>query len=101
MLMVLLMGASTIKYTEKVLLYTKSMMFLVKRLKAIAKCCSNWIFFNDALNYYVRYSNIRYQDEILKIIIKSTAQKVMAQSGFGCRFHAPKYLKLEFFFLVP
>ena len=38
-------GASTVKYMEKMLRYTKIIMFLVKRLKVVAKCYLNWIFF--------------------------------------------------------
>ena len=47
--------------TEKVLRYIKTIIFLVKRLKVIAKCCLYWIFF-----HLIRYSNIEYQDKIFK-----------------------------------
>ena len=33
-----------------------------------------------------------------KLIIKSTAQKVMANSGFGHRFHDLQYFGVRFFF---
>ena len=55
-----------VKYMEKMLWYTKTIIFLVKRLKVVAKCCLNWIFFHGALYCCVRYSNIEYQDEIFK-----------------------------------
>ena len=38
-------GASMVKYTERVFQYTKSIIVLVKRVKAIAKCGLDWIFF--------------------------------------------------------
>ena len=35
-----------IKYTKKtMLMYTKTINDMVKRLKVVAKCCLNWIFF--------------------------------------------------------
>ena len=34
-----------VKYTEKVLRYTKTIIFLVKRLKVVAKCGLDWNFF--------------------------------------------------------
>ena len=37
----------------------------------------------------MRYSNL---------IITSDAKKVMAKSGFGCRFHDLKYVKANVFF---
>ena len=36
-------GASTVKYTEKLLQYTTTIMFLVKCLKVWDKCCLNWL----------------------------------------------------------
>ena len=36
----------------------------------------------------------------LKLIIKSDGHKVMAKYGFGCRFHAIKFLKLDFVFVL-
>ena len=41
--------ASMIKWTKKVLRYTKTIMFLVKGLKVVAKHCVNWISFHDDL----------------------------------------------------
>ena len=35
-----------------------------------------------------------------KLIIKSIAQKVMANYGFGCKFHDLKYLDFRFFFFI-
>jgi hypothetical protein len=49
------------KSMEKVLWYIKTIIFVVKRLKVIAKCCLNWI-----LKKIIRYSNIEYQDKIFK-----------------------------------
>ena len=34
-------GASMVKWTQKVFWYTKIMMFLIKGLKVVAKCCLN------------------------------------------------------------
>ena len=40
------MGASTVKYKEnKMLWYTKTIIFLVNRLKVVTKCYLNWDFF--------------------------------------------------------
>ena len=36
-----------------------------------------------------------------KLIIKSNAQKEMAKSGFGCRFHDLNYFELKWFFFPP
>ena len=33
-----------------------------------------------------------------KLIIKSNAQKEMAKSDFGCRFHDLNYFELKWFF---
>ena len=69
-------------------------MFLVKCLKAIAKCCLNWFFFfsfHSALHCCVRYSTIEYQDEIFKSITK----KVMADPGYECRFRDLKYFDVR------
>ena len=53
-------------------------------------------FFHDALYCCVRYSNIKYQDESLKFMIKCIASKTMAKYGFGRRFHDLKYFKVGF-----
>ena len=50
-------------------------------------------FFHAALYYCVRYSNIEYQDEIIKFI----TQKVMAKYSIGCRFCDFKYFEVDFF----
>ena len=44
----------------------------------------------------IRFSNIEYQDAILKNIIKHIAQKVMAKFGFGYIFHDLKYFEVDF-----
>ena len=55
------MGASMIKWTKIVLWYIKVMfLFLVKGLKVLAKCCSNWIFDYYDLYCCVQYSNVEY-----------------------------------------
>ena len=60
-------GASTVKYIEKMLQYIKTINLLVKRLKIIEKFFIKiGISFHDALYCYVRYSNIKHQDEISK-----------------------------------
>ena len=60
-----IMGASTVKDVEKVLWYTETINFLVKRLKVVAKLF-NLDFFHGALYCCVMYSNIEYQDGIFK-----------------------------------
>ena len=39
------MGSKHSQVYGKVLWYTKTIIVLVKRLKVVAKCCLNWIFF--------------------------------------------------------
>ena len=51
---------------EKLLRYTKIIIFLVKHLKVVAKHFLNWIYFHGTLYCCARYSNIEYQDEIFK-----------------------------------
>jgi hypothetical protein len=80
------MGASTVKCTKKLLRCTKTIKLLVNHLKAVAKCCLNWVYFHGSIYCCVRYSNIEYQDEIFKLVIKNIIQKVVAKSGFGYRF---------------
>ena len=46
-------GANTIKYTQKVLWYTKTIKFIVKRLKVVAKYCLNWILLSMATSIVV------------------------------------------------
>jgi hypothetical protein len=58
------MGASMVKWTKKVLWYTKTIIFLVKGLKVVAKSYLNWNFFYDDLYCCVKYSNVEYQVEI-------------------------------------
>ena len=44
---------------KTLLQYDKTINFLVKRFKVVAKCCLNWIdFFHVDLCYCVRYSSI-------------------------------------------
>ena len=42
-------GANMVEWTRKMLRYTKTIIFGVKGLKAVAKCCLNWISFHDDL----------------------------------------------------
>ena len=48
-------GASMVKWTKKVLRYTKTKIFLVKGLKVVAKRYLNWIVFYDDLYCCVKY----------------------------------------------
>ena len=57
-------GASMIKWTKKVLRYTKTIIFGIKSLKVVAKCCFNWISYHDDLCCCVEYSTVEYQVEI-------------------------------------
>ena len=59
------MGASTVKYMEKMLWYTKTINFLVKCLKVVAKRL-NWMCFHCTLYCFIRHSNIEYQYKIFK-----------------------------------
>ena len=79
--------------------YTKTIIFLVKGLKVVAKRCLNWIFFHDDLYCCVKYSNVEYQVEIFKLIIKSDAQKQMVEFSFGRRFHDLNYFEVGIFFI--
>ena len=58
-------GASMVKWTNKVLQYTTTIIFMVKGLKVVAKRCLNWISFHDDFRCCVEYSNIENQVEIL------------------------------------
>ena len=66
MLMVLLMGVITIKYTGKVLHYTKTQLFLGETLKSSSKVLFKLDCFDASLYCCVRYSNIEYQGEVFK-----------------------------------
>ena len=60
-------GANTVKYMEEMFRYAKTIIFFIKRLKVVIKCCLNWNFvFHGDLYCCVKYSNIEYQDEIFK-----------------------------------
>ena len=61
---VVMLGVSMVKWTKKMLRYTKTITFLVKGLKAIAKRCLNWICIHDDLCCCVEYSNVEHQVEI-------------------------------------
>ena len=58
------MGASMVKWTKKVLQYTKPIISWVKGLKVVAKRCLNLISFHDDLCCCVEYSNVENQVEI-------------------------------------
>ena len=92
-----------VKWTKKVLRYTKTIFFLVKGLKVVGKRCLNLISFHDDLCCCVEYSNVGNQVEILNtvLIIKTSAQKQMVEFGFGHRFHDHNYFELEMFFYIP
>ena len=53
-----------VKWTEKVLQYTKTIILLVKGLKVVAKRCLDWISFHDDLCCCVEYSHVETQVEI-------------------------------------
>ena len=57
-------GASMVKWTKRVLRSTKTIIFLVKGRKVVAKCCLNWTSFHDDLCCCVEYSNVENQVEI-------------------------------------
>ena len=57
-------GAFTVKWTKKMLRYTKTIVFWVKDLNVVAKCNSNWVSFHHDLCCCVEYSNIENQVEI-------------------------------------
>ena len=51
---------------KQMLLYTKTIYIFVKCLKLVENCCLHWSFFHSDLYYYIRHSNVEYQDEIFK-----------------------------------
>ena len=58
-------GVSMVKWTKKVLRYTKTIICGVKGLKVVAKRYLNWTFlFYDDLCCCVEYSNVECQVEI-------------------------------------
>ena len=82
-----------VKYTlKKCSCMLKPCLFWAKCLKIVEQCCLNWIIFHGIFYCYVQYSNIEYQDEIFKLIVKSTYEKVMANYGFKCRFRDLKQI---------
>ena len=88
-------------YKKKVLWYTKTIRFFIKRLKIVAKCCLNWILLSMATSIIVldaQIWNIKMRSS--KLIVESDAQKVIAKFGFGHRFHDLKYFEVGFFFHV-
>ena len=54
--------------------YNSNVLFLFKKI-------------HSDLYYYVRYSNIEYQDEIFFKFIESVAQNIVDRFGFEHRFH--------------
>ena len=69
------MGGSMVKYIEKVQWYIKTIIFLVKRLEVVVRCCLGETFFL-AISFIVVLGNIYKISS--KFITKSIAQKVMA-----------------------
>ena len=88
-----------VKWTKIVLCYTKTIIFLVKGLKVVAKSYLNWNFFmmTSIVVLNTQMQNIKLRSSILSI--KSDAQKQMVESDFGCRFHDPNYFEVINFFL--
>ena len=66
----MLLGASMVKWTKKVVWYTKTIIVLVKGLKIVEKGCLNWILFDDDLYCCVIYSNVEYQNLSLNAMLK-------------------------------
>ena len=60
------MGASMVNYIEKVFQYTKNHNFLGETPKSSSKVLFKLEFFHAILYCCVRYSIIKYQDEIFK-----------------------------------
>jgi hypothetical protein len=86
-------GASTVKWTQTMLRYTKTMFFFVKSLKVVAKCCLDWIYFHDDLYCCVKYSKVEYQVEIFITSLKAMAYKPMVER----KFHDLKYFEVGSF----
>ena len=70
------LGASMVKWTKKVLRYTKTIICGVNCLKVVAKHHLTWNCFYDDLYFCVKYSKVEYQVEIFKY----SAPKVMLKS---------------------
>ena len=74
----------------KLLRYTKTIIFLVKCLKVVAKCCLNGILFHGTFYCCLKYS---------KPIIKIIAQKVWLNLVLDVDFMTLKKIKLDFLFI--
>jgi hypothetical protein len=91
-----------VKWTKKVPWYTKTIIFLVKYLRAIETRFSNWISFHGDVGCCVEYSNVQNQVEIFNVIIKS--KWLMLKSKWlsmilDVNFMTLTILKLEFSFI--
>jgi hypothetical protein len=88
------------RYTYKVLRYTKTIVVLVKCLKVVAKYYSQWnLFMVPSIISSTHIKNIKMRS--LKHVIKNIVKKVMAKYGFGHRFHDLKYFEVGFLFHIP
>ena len=78
---------------------TKTILFLVKGLKVVAKRCLNWISFHDGLCCCVEYSNVESKLRFSILIIRTDAQKPIVEFSLGVDFITPIILNFEFFFV--
>ena len=54
-----------VKWTNKVLLYFKIIVFKVKHLETIEKCCLDWLFVHGIIYLCMKYS-IKHQAKIVE-----------------------------------
>jgi hypothetical protein len=95
-------GADMVKYTKKMLRCIKIIIFFVKCLNVVPKCCLNLVFSSWCpllLCWILNYRNIKMRSS--QLIIKSIAQKVMANISSRCQFHDLKNLEVCIFFHTP
>ena len=93
---------SMVKWTKKMLQFTKTIIFLVKGLKVVAKRCLNWISLRANLCYCVwilkcRKSSWDLKYSSLKVMLKSK----WFEYSFRHRFHDLNYFEVGIFFHIP
>lgn len=76
-----------VKRTKKMLKYVKMIIILVKRLKVVLKCCSHWMFFIATSTVVLNTQIQNIKTGSLKPILNNDAQKRIAKSIFGRKFH--------------
>ena len=88
-----------VKWTTKVLWYTKTIIDVVKGLKVVAKCCVSWIFIHDdlyvVLNTQMWNIKLRLQNLSLKAMLKSEWLNLVLDIDFMTL----NILKLELYFV--